>query len=318
MWFLLEVSIYGLKNEIFSEDKLGNVFINAGGNYKWLSKVNHNSKVLLMGSSSVRYGLSCSLLDSLSKDSLSFINLGMDARDPIESYFILKQIDLKNVKAVYFGLDPWIYTKNYYLYRNNYLYLDINFFQGVYFMMENDRNFYIKKYKSFFRYFLSMSFRPIEQNSTSNYNIPVDFGSEKLLKKPTNFNQPVNELFKINKLGWSQLQFVYLTKIADLCKSKDIYFSSFVPPKGKDYSQTYKLKCKSIHDEFISHLIYVDFAEPIFGVYDQLDKLGGDDLFLESYHLNSHGQEVYSSIFYSLLSMRNTNVGSEYQWFANP
>ena len=61
-----------------------------------------------------------------------FINLAMDARDPIETYFILKQIDLKDVKAVYFGIEPLIYTKRYYKYRNAYLYLDMDFLKDYF------------------------------------------------------------------------------------------------------------------------------------------------------------------------------------------
>ena len=108
---IVEGSLLVFKSDVFSEARLNNIFSPKADGYQWVSQIKHPRKILLLGSSSVRYGLSCKILNKLTHDSLAFINLAMDARDPIETYFLLKNIDLTGVKAVYFGLDTWIFEK---------------------------------------------------------------------------------------------------------------------------------------------------------------------------------------------------------------
>jgi hypothetical protein len=308
---LIEVSISLFKKDIESEKKLEKVFAQVGNNYNWIKKVKPNKKILLLGSSSVRYGLSCSKLNELSNDTLSFINLGMDARDPVEMYFLLKQIDLTDVKSVYLGLDPWIFTKRYYKHINPYLYLDMNFFTAYKYWIEHDRSIFLKRYKSFLKYLF-----PSENSYHEiNQEVPIDYGSIKLTNKPKNFNSPINEFFQIDKYGWSELQFLYLTKIVSLCKTRNIYFSAFIPPKRSDYSDTYKSKCSLIHKEYVNNLVNANFSAPIFGKFNQLDTIGDYDFFQEAYHLNSHGQEVYSVLFYDMILNKKEIFSSKYSWF---
>ena len=122
----LECGISLLKNDFFSENKMENVYEGIGNDYKWIGN-KLGPKSLLLGSSTVRYGIGAKQLTELSNDGITYLNLAMDARDPIQTYFLLKEIDLTEIRAVYFGLDPWIYTKGYYKYRDPYLYLDISF-----------------------------------------------------------------------------------------------------------------------------------------------------------------------------------------------
>ena len=309
--FPIEACISMLNKNLFLEQKMDSIYINEGSNYKWINKID-NKKILLLGSSSVRYGLSCSLLNSLANDTLSFVNLAMDARDPIQTYFILKQIDLTNVKAVCFGLDSFIYTKSYYKYRNVYLYLDLSFFSGLMYAIEYDKSFFSKRYKSFYKYLFSSN---NNNNNNCKTEIPIDFGSVKLESNPINFDKPADEIYQLEKYGWSKLQFVYLEKIVLLCKRKKIDFYSFIPPKRSDYSNSYKKTCNIIHDEFVKNLLSMNFTEPIFGKFNQLDTLGDNDLFKEAYHLNSRGQEIYSKLFFKMLIDNKEKFSSNYKWF---
>jgi len=308
---ILEVPMFLLKSKMFNEIYLEKAYSNVGNEYKWIEKVKPNHKVIIAGSSSVRYGLSCSILNKLSNDSLSFVSLAMDARDPIETFFILKQINLNDVKTVYFGLDPWIYTKSYYQYRNSYLSLDLSFIPAMKYIAENKN--ITTRYKQFFKFLFP------KQNNQNMHNqiIPIDFGSVKLEGSPLNFEKPVDEWFQIDKYGWSNLQFVYLSKIDSLCKSKNIEFVAFIPPKRSDYSIIYKSKCRIIHQEFVNKLIGVKFSAPIFGTFDQLNSVGDFDLFREAYHLNPYGQEVYSKIFYEMTLEKRVEFSSNYKWFKN-
>jgi hypothetical protein len=309
----IESIIFFKRVDILSEEKMEKSYLTVGQSCQWINKIQSENKILLLGSSCVRYGLSCSKLNELSKDSLSFINLAMDARDPIETYFILKQIDLKNVKAAYMGLDSWIYAKSYYKYKNSYLYLDMDFITSVKYTIEHDRNLFLKRYKAFFTYLFPTN--NIKREFVSS--IPNDFGSVKLCSKPINFNEPIYKWFQIDKYGWSQLQFIYLNKIDSLCKVKNINFYVFITPKRSDYTATYKLKCDNIHSQFVANIVKEGLKAEVFGKLNQLNKVGDYDLFQEAYHLNSNGQIVYSSIFYEMILTKKEKFSQKYSWFTN-
>jgi hypothetical protein len=312
---LIEITIILQKSDILSEEKLSRKFANVSNDYKWIDKVKPGKKILLLGSSSVRYGLSCSQLNKLANDSISFINLAMDARNPIGTYFILKQLDLTDVKAVYFGLDPWIFAKNYYKYTDTYLLLDMDFITFLKYAKENGTSLIAKRYQEIFKY-LYLCLNVNYQYKTNIYEIPPDFGSVKLEGKPKNFDNPVHEYFEIEKFDWSELQFVYLSKILNLCKDKNINFFVFLPPKRSDFSEDYKLNCKIVHEDFLNNLNKINFVAPVIGKFDQLDALGDSTLFAEPFHLNSLGQDVYTDIFFKMINDKIVHkINNQYSWF---
>ena len=308
---LLELGIHILKSQLFAENNLKINIVGSEKEYNWVNNIKGKDKVLLMGSSCVRYGLGCSKLNELANNEVSFINLAMDARDPIRSYFILKQLDLSDVKSVYLGLDPWIYTKAYYKNRDEYMRLDLSLGETYDYYMDNDTRAFQKRYRAFIAYFFTAE----PSVYTENNEVPADYGSVKLTSKSLNFNDSINKWFQIEKYGWSKLQFEYLVKIANTCKKNNVDFYTFIPPKRSDFSRIYKLKCAGIHKEFVDHLVSAGFDAPILGTFDQLNKDGDYDLFVESYHLNSKGQDVYSKIFYDLTKGEKQNFNPHYSWF---
>jgi hypothetical protein len=308
----IEICICTLKTRLFSENNLEKIYKNDAYDYDWIKSLKGDSLTVLAGSSSVRYGLSCKILNEMSPNNNKYVNIAMDARDPIQTYFIIKNLGIKNISAIYFGLDPWIYAKRYYMHRNSYLYLDFSFFEFLNFSKEHDKSSFIKRYKSFFKYLFTNEQHTIYNE---NFTTPIDFGSVVLKGKAVNFNQPINESFQLDKYGWSDLQFEYLKKISELCKEKNIKFAVFIPPKRSDYSKVYKEKCNLIHDEYLKKLVNVGFNSSIFGVFDQLDKMGNEDNFTEAYHLNKKGQDLYSKIFYELTTKQMSSFSKSYDWF---
>ena len=175
----LEIFIYQFKEELLLEPQLEHIYKQEARNYSWVNNINSDSLKILSGSSSVRYGLSCTILNGLSSNKYNYVNIAMDARDPIQTYFILKNLKLKNVSEIYFGLDPWIYTKRYYMYRNSYLYLDFNFTQILKFANEHDQSAFLKRYKSLIKYFLPknliISLKRSLPSSSSDNTKPTTF-----------------------------------------------------------------------------------------------------------------------------------------------
>ena len=311
--FFMEIAIFLCKEDIFSERTMENKYIDVVNDSKWANKIQSSRKIFLVGASSVRYGLSCTQLNKLSNDTLSFVNLALSGGDAIEMYFILKHLDLTGVKAVYYGLDPWVFSKYYYRNKSPHLYLDLNLLQAFRLSLKMDKPIFLSRYYAFYHYL----FPSKEINNNINQKIPEDFGSKKLVRKPTNFNTPVNlvKWFQVDRYGWSQLNFIYLKKIADLCKKNNIEFSTFVPPKRSDLSKAYKLQCNLIHKEYINNLIKLNFKSQIFGKFDELDSLGDKNLFSESFHLNKQGQWVYTKVFYQMTLNKKMIFSQEYSWF---
>ncbi len=293
---LLEISITLGRKKLFAESKLEKVFAGSASAYQWISDVQHSGKVLLLGSSTVKYGLSCLTLNKLSHDSLAFINLGADARDPVETYFILKSVDLAHVKAIFMGIDPWIFTKAYYRNRNNYLYLDMNARTAFNYSLEYDQQLFPIRYKNL----INAALNRLPNSMMQKTKPPPDFGSGVLTANPVNFNAPVHKKFQLEQYGWSDLQFEYLQKIATFCNNNKISFTAFIPPKRADYIADYTLYCKQVDSSFYGKLIEVGFNTPIIGSIDQL-KMYGDTLFADAYHLNEKGQQVYSDLFYRMI-----------------
>jgi len=297
-FLLLEISITMSRKKLFTETRLEKIFKSSGAAYQWVKEVPHSNKVLLLGSSTVKYGLSCLVLNKLTADSLAFINLATDARDPVETYFILKQVDLADVKAVYFGIDPWIYVRTYYKNRNSYFYLDMDVITASRYRVEHDRQVFPKRYKNFISSFFTSSPR----HELLKQQLPTDFGSGTLSKKPKNFDISIYKKFQLEKYGWSDLQFEYLQRIVTLCKNKNIPFTAFIPPKRSDYIADYNQHCTKINASFFGKLKAAGFTSPIIGGYHLLQTYG-DSLFADAYHLNDKGQQVYSVLFYNMIKV---------------
>lgn len=306
----LEVGICFFRENIFSENKLEHLFYKEMSDYKWINKIKSDSIIVLAGSSSVRYGLSCSKLNELNTDSSVYVNIAMDARDPIATYFIIKSLDLNRIDAIYMGLDPWIYAKRYYKHRNSYFYLDFKLIELFKYSKEHDKSAILKRYKSLLS---------ILKNSTSIYshseiNIPSDFGSVALNRTDVNFNDS-GDWFQIESYDWSDLQFTYLRKIQDYCAVNNIKFSLFIPPKRSDYSDSYKKYFKEIHFDYVTNLDKNGINAPIFGKFNQLATIGDSLFFAEAYHLNEKGQKKYSEIFYNMTLLKNEYFTKNYKWF---
>lgn len=297
---------------MLSEKNLEKIFTKEFSECFWINTLNKDSIIVLSGSSSVKYSLSCSLLNELSSHKYQFVNIAEDARDPMVTYFILKNLNLKKISAVYFGMDPWIYTKRYYKHRNNYLYSDFSFAESINYQKEQDNSTLLKRYKSIFSLFLSET----NKNSKKNLPIPEDFGSVPLNKTAENFNQLPDEWFELDKYEWSDIQFIYLKKIIDLCKINKIKFFMFVPPKRSDFTIAYKSNCKKIHKEFVDKLAKENIDAPIFGKFNTLESIGDSAYFADACHLNEKGQKKYSELFYLSTLSKIQLFSVKYNWLS--
>lgn len=310
---LVEISISLFRNSIFSEKRLEKLFLNEIADYDWIKSLESDSIYVLAGSSTVKYSLSCSQLNELNPDSNRYVNIASDARDPIATYFILKNLKHHKISALFMSLDPWIYSQKYYKYRNNYFYLDFNIFQTIRFTFEHDQSAFLQRYKLFFAHF----FGEDPQSSEKKSILPKDFGSDVLTQIPKNFKNDPHKLFQVERYGWSNLQFEYLKKIIKFCELNHIQFYNFVPPKRSDFNRLYKVDCAQIHQEYIQKLLKNSIHPKVFGTFDQLIHDGDSLNFVDALHLSERGQKKYTEIFYQLTQSSNQPFQKQYSWFTH-
>jgi hypothetical protein len=148
-----------------------------------------------------------------------------------------------------------------------------------------------------------------------NFIIPADFGSVQLNSNPANFNERVVSWFQIDKYGWSELQFVYLKKIVDLCKSKNVKLNFFIPPKRSDFTLEYSTSCQRLHSDYLIKFDKVISNNKVFGHFGQLNNFGDSICFADGVHLNKIGQKKYSAIFYKMTQEKNPLFSKDYNWF---
>ena len=310
---MCESFIWVFKNDIYAEKKIDKIFTLTYANYEWLNKIPQKPTILFCGNSAVRHGLNCRLLNKLAKDSLSFINIGYDARDPIETYFMLKHFDLKNIKSIYFGVDPMEYTKGFYKNRSYYYYLDLNFSSCINYFRKDDNMVFFRRYKKLFEYF-----NPTTVNYEKSFEVPKELGSTTIIAPPVDFNDLVFEKFQIETYGWSELQFEYLHKISKLCRSKKIDFYALVMPRRSDFTSKYINDCKSIQNYFQNKIKNNFLPKHFVGKLNQVAYLEDDTkLYENNAHLNAEGQQKFTEQFYEMISNK-TYYNYNDLWYLKP
>jgi hypothetical protein len=164
--FLLFGSAFILWNNRTTEEEYCRAYNLEIEDYAWMKKIDKIDG-LVIGSSTLRYGLSCGLLESEAYK--QWVNLSMDARDPVVFLLFIKRYNKKlKPKIVLLGLDPWIYSKSYYRYRNPVMLNDLNFSQKLKYYSHVDQKLPIRILK--YRYFTRNDGSPIK--NVKVYNTP--------------------------------------------------------------------------------------------------------------------------------------------------
>lgn len=270
--------------------------------YAWVGKIN-NCKGFILGSSTLRYGLSSK---ELSNNDSIWINFSMDARDPIEMYLLLeKYYSILKPNTILIGLDPWIYSKDYYQYRHKVMYLDLNKKELWNFLNNDYLSFFYKLKYLVNRKIFVPSFNLI-QNLQNSSVIPEDYGSAYINKTALNFKDLTKDRFMISKTGWSETQFYYLKKIRDFCKKYKIRSIFLIPPKRLDYINITKKKFKNENEEWWLKANKILSESEVLSNYFLFSKKNSDSLFADAFHLNKKGRSAFSE--YVKINLSNTKL----------
>ncbi|MBL4861442.1 MAG: hypothetical protein JKY09_00280 [Crocinitomicaceae bacterium] len=266
-------------------------------NYSWTKKLDNPPKVFLMGSSTMKFGLSPSIIaHELDYHSGEVINLAENARSPIQSFYLLNTLDdeqFDSLDLVIYGIDKWIFSKAYYEHNKELLYdLDVSQSTDLYFKAEKDIHFNellgISTYKRIVGDY---------ETRVDQLDVPIDFGAGVLEQKPKNFRDPVKHLFGGEMYSFSNIQFNYLKKIQDFFQEKGVKLVLLSTPRRSDWRLDYKNTCRGINSEFDQRLKKKMGSTLLLNHYEIIHDTLEHEYFNDGIHLNKLGQKYYSSWF---------------------
>ena len=267
----------------------------------WIKSLENTPKLILMGSSTIRYGLSPkNICDHSTYSDGEVVNAAFDAATPIQNYYLYKEIEtrLDPVATVIYGVDPWVFSKRYYRYDTRlqvywnlpqrfYAYSKgFIFFDSVLWGKNPISSIVKLVYNSYKKHLIS-----------GHMSIPKDFGAVQLKQNPKNFNDPVATWFDYEIFEFSDLQFKYLAKMQQEIQKTDKTFILLFPPKASGWRKDYRTQCQEIEGAFLEKLHHYLPESIIAGRVDDIPADVETDLFNDGIHLNAKGQEYYSHLF---------------------
>ncbi len=271
-------------------------------NYSWIEKLEHPPKVLLLGSSTIKYGLNSTILaEELGYEVGQVINLAENGRTAIQTAQLLKdspEQTFDSVSVVVIGIDSWTYSQKYYE-HNTLLMYDLNPIQSL--LLRNGSEKEIT--------FNEMIGVPLYKRILGSYKVsntelevPEFYGSGRLEKKPKNFDESVRNWYQSDVYSFSDIQFHHLKRILDFFKRKGIKVILLDTPKRSDWREDLEKNCAEVQREFDTRLKQI-IGGQVHVIHTTSVRKEDESLFFnDGIHLNTIGQDWYSVEFAKVLS----------------
>ncbi len=266
-------------------------------NYSWLEKLPHSPKVLLLGSSTIKYGLNANIVsEDLGYEEGQVINLAKNSRTAIQTYQLLQDLPqgfFDSVSLVVMGIDSWTYSQKYYE-HNTVLMYDLNPFQSLYLRNTSEKEI---TFNELIGVPLYKRILCDTEAFDRELDIPEFYGSGRLEKKPKNFDESVNEWFIHNIFSFSEIQFKHLKEILNFFKKRRVKVILVNTPKRSDWRNDFKGNCEEVQNDFIDRLNEVIGSTRYLIHTDMVSKDSEALFFNDGIHFNTIGQDWYSREF---------------------
>ena len=266
-------------------------------NYSWLEKLPHSPKVLLLGSSTIKYGLNAKIIaEDLGYEEGQVINLAENGRTPIQTYQLLHDLPqafFDSVSYVVLGVDSWTYSQKYYE-HNTVLMYDLTPVQSVYLRYSSEKQITFNEIISIPLYRRLLGDKEIFDKEL---DVPEFYGSGRLEKKPKNFDESVNNWFSPNIFSFSDIQFKHLKEILNFLEKKGIKVILVNTPKRSNWRNDFHSNCEEVQNDFIDHLNEV-IGSTRYLIHTEMVSKDSESLFFnDGIHFNTIGQDWYSHEF---------------------
>lgn len=263
----------------------------------WIKKDNLFPKVVFLGSSMTRHTI---IPEIIAKNSNlkegDIVNLGMNAATPYEMYLTFKKNigNLKNTEVVFYNLDPWIFSKKYYVHKK---------YEKVLWTFEEWEKYSKDKGLKNYTNYKTTLFK--ESRSKPNYNKPkfIDFGYEPLECK-TEYKLETKDEIEIffkdiiddGNYAISSFHLKYLKKLKNLVENNNSKFIILYVPNQESYTKNinqfnfnYNKALEEKLNEYLGETLqYGTFCPNTISLENTLD-------FFDRHHLCSNGAKKYSN-----------------------
>ncbi len=287
----------------------------------WIKNDNLNPKLVFLGSSMTRHTI---IPDIIAKNSNlkqgDIVNLGMNAATPYEMYLTFKKnIDsFRNVQVVFYNLDPWIFSKKYYVHKK---------YEKTLWTFEEWEKYSNDKGLTNYLNYKTTLFK--ESINKPNYNMPSfkDFGYEPLECKEEyklETKEGIEDFFKniINDENHaiSFFQLEYLKKLKQIVETNNSKFVILYVPNQESYTKNIN-EYNSDYNKVLEYQLnkhlgdtiqYGTFCPSIIGLENKLD-------FFDKSHLCDKGAKKYSfylgDIFTTITNLKPIKFNINYKCF---
>lgn len=287
----------------------------------WIKNDNLNPKLVFLGSSMTRHTI---IPDIIAKNSNlkqgDIVNLGMNAATPYEMYLTFKKnIDsFRNVQVVFYNLDPWIFSKKYYVHKK--------YEKTLWTFEEWEKYSNDKGLRNYLNYKTTL-FK--ESISKPNYSKPKfkDFGYEPLECKEEyklETKEVIEDFFKdiINdgNHAISFFQLEYLKKLKQIVEANNSKFVILYVPNQESYTKNinefnsdYNKSLEYHLNKYLGDTIqHGTFCSSSIGLENKLD-------FFDRHHLCDNGAKKYSfylgDIFTTITNLKPIKFNINYKCF---
>lgn len=262
-----------------------------------LYEVITSPKVVFMGSSTAQKHIDTEIVQK-SNNLLEgeVVNIGMNASTPIENYaLILKNPDLfKNVEAVFYSFDPWIYSKTYYKYRRIERVLWSKEEWDIAKLEYQLDGKYLSSWKYYLKEWNKSSKGPIRLSKENQFGFKPIIG----VKKESDNKKDEFKSFRLFKdLGVDTLQIKYLSKIKEHFKNSNVDFFFYISPQKRSAVEDLSV-FKSFHNQIFA-AIFKEMGEiEIIGNINPSNCKLSDEFFFDNSHLNHMGAIIFSRCYF--------------------
>ncbi|HYX35061.1 MAG TPA: hypothetical protein VE954_18340 [Oligoflexus sp.] len=275
-------------------------------NVSWVQNLPYRISTIIMGSSTVYFGLDPVLLKSLGDDErLHAVNLSNTAQTPLRSLAKWKSLApgiKQNIRTVIYGLDPWIMSEWYYRYDLAAMH-QWSFAQRLYFLRQKTQNSGSKEFlfsyqheRRFVEGFFAGLSPFLPQPPTAVTPTPTLLGAgrdDSTQYSPDHISTEElyaqEELFPVSEL--------YLNALAEIKQSAEQQGAVFIlllPPKTDSWIRQYREECRDFDQKLVASLRRRLGPTIVIGSFDLFSRFPTPDHFKDELHLNAKGQVLFT------------------------
>lgn len=246
-----------IRHHITSADDASRLYVFQDG---WVTRLAHPPTFLLMGSSTVAYGLDATMFSDAA-------NLAAPARTPVQSLALFERLGdvVAHADTIIYGLDPWVFTQDY---------------------QKRDPVRGQPHGISGFRIY-----RRILQTEPKLVigPIPDMQGTRILTDIPKNFDGPVDDWFGEDRM-WDEASFTSLEKLITFAQENGTTVLLWIPPRRSDWRRDYATCCSDIETEFMARIRAISSDIPIMDHSAVIPEELEARMFMDGVHLSRDGQ----------------------------